>query len=152
MVTTNASNLQKIDNSTKTSVTVSQSTNPTKSETTQVIANGPLISSSSGTHTSVPSNGQMVQRVQTIQLPAQKQQMLKNIQSQIHTIAFRKSGTQSDQAILAKLYQEQAKILASGKVVSTTTHSVNSVSDPFLLKFEWLKFFYIYIYIYKEYI
>lgn len=128
MVAASAANLQKVDNSAKTSTTASLSTNPTKSESTQVIANGPLISSSAGAHASVPSNGQMVQRVQTIQLPAQKQQMLKNIQSQIHTIAFRKSGTPSDQAVLAKLYQEQAKILASGKVVSTTTHSVNSVS------------------------
>lgn len=129
MVAASAANLQKVDNSAKTSTTASLSTNPTKSESTQVIANGPLISSSAGAHASVPSNGQMVQRVQTIQLPAQKQQMLKNIQSQIHTIAFRKSGTPSDQAVLAKLYQEQAKILASGKVVSTTTHSVNSAAE-----------------------
>ncbi|XP_011342523.1 mucin-17 isoform X2 [Ooceraea biroi] len=129
MVTANTSNLQKVDNSTKTSTTVSQSTNPTKSESTQVIANGPLISSSAGSNASVPSNGQMVQRIQTIQLPAQKQQQLRHIQSQIQTIAFRKSGTQSDQAMLSKLYQEQAKIIASGKVVSTTTHSVNSAAE-----------------------
>lgn len=127
MVTANTPNLQKVDNSNKTN-TVSQSTNLTKSEPTQIIANGPLISSSAGSHVSVPSNGQMVQRVQTIQLPAQLQQSLKNIQSQIQAILSRKSGTSHDQTALAKLYQEQAKILASGKVVSTTTHSVNSVS------------------------
>lgn len=95
----------------------------------QIIANGPLICSSSGSHVPIPSNGQMVQRVQTIQLPAQKQQLLKNIQSQIQAILARKSGLQPDQALLTKLYQEQHKILASGKVVSTTTHPVNNVSE-----------------------
>ncbi|XP_011156187.1 mucin-17 isoform X1 [Solenopsis invicta] len=129
MVTTNTSNLQKVDHSNKTSTTVSHSTNLTKSEPTQIIANGPLVSSSAGSHVSVPSNGQMVQRVQTIQLPAQLQQSLKNIQSQIQAIISRKSGTPHDQTALAKLYQEQAKILASGKVVSTTTHSVNSTTE-----------------------
>lgn len=87
-----------------------------------------MLPTSLGNHLSIPSNGQMVQRVQTIQLPAQKQQLLKNIQSQIQAILTRKSGAQPDQTILTKLYQEQAKILASGKVVSTTTHSVSSVS------------------------
>jgi len=128
MVTANTSNLQKVDNSNKPNTTVSHSTNPTKSEPTQIIANGPLISSSTGGHVSVPSNGQMVQRVQTIQLPAQLQQSLKNIQSQIQALLARKSDTSHDQTTLTKLYQEQAKIIASGKVVSTTTHSVNSVS------------------------
>ncbi|XP_071553377.1 uncharacterized protein [Temnothorax nylanderi] len=123
------SNLQKVDHSNKINTTVSHSTNPTKSEPTQIIANGPLITSSAGSHVSVPSNGQMVQRVQTIQLPAQLQQSLKNIQSQIQALLSRKSGTSHDQTALAKLYQEQAKILASGKVVSTTTHSVNSTTE-----------------------
>jgi len=125
MVTANTSNLQKVDNSNKISTTVSH-TNLTKSEPIQIITNGPLVSTSAGSHVSVPSNGQMVQRVQTIQLPAQLQQPLKNIQSQIQALLSRKSGTSHDQ--LTKLYQEQTKILASGKVVSTTTHSVNSVS------------------------
>ncbi|XP_011873442.1 PREDICTED: mucin-17 isoform X2 [Vollenhovia emeryi] len=130
MVTANISNLQKVDNSNKTSTTVSHSTNPTKSEPTQIIANGPLMSSSAGSHVSVPSNGQMVQRmVQTIQLPVQFQPSLKNIQSQIQAFSSRKSGTPHDQAALAKLYQEQAKILANGKVVSTTTQSVNSTAE-----------------------
>lgn len=106
---------------------VSQNTNPAKSESAQVIANGPLVSSSASSHVSVPSNGQMVQRIQTIQLPAQKQQMLKNIQSQIQTILSRKSVTPSNPT-LRKLYEEQARILASGKIVSSTTHPVNSVS------------------------
>ncbi|XP_071640486.1 uncharacterized protein [Temnothorax longispinosus] len=123
------SNLQKVDHTNKINTTVSHSTNPTKSEPTQIIANGPLITSSAGSHVSVPSNGQMVQRVQTIQLPAQLQQSLKNIQSQIQALLSRKSGTSHDQTALAKLYQEQAKILASGKVVSTTTHSVNSTTE-----------------------
>lgn len=134
MVTANTSNLQKVDNSNKTSTTVSHSTNPTKSEPTQIIANGPIISSSTGSHVSVPSNGQMVQRVQTIQLPAHLQQQLKNIQSQIQALSSRKPGTSHDQAALTKLFQEQTKILASGKVVSTTTHSVNSVSTFELLQ------------------
>jgi len=125
MVTANTSNLQKVDNSNKISTTVSH-TNLTKNEPIQIITNGPLVSTSAGSHVSVPSNGQMVQRVQTIQLPAQLQQPLKNIQSQIQALLSRKSGTSHDQ--LTKLYQEQTKILASGKVVSTTTHSVNSVS------------------------
>ncbi|XP_076670521.1 uncharacterized protein LOC143369905 isoform X3 [Andrena cerasifolii] len=129
MISTNATSLQKIDNSNKANVVVSQSTNPIKSEATQIVTNGPVLPSSPGNHLSVPSNGQMVQRVQTIQLPAQKQQLLKNIQSQIQAILARKSGSQPDQTVLTKLYQEQAKILASGKIVSTTTHSVSSGSE-----------------------
>lgn len=106
---------------------VSQNANPAKSESTQVIANGPLVSSSASSHVSVPSNGQMVQRIQTIQLPAHKQQMLKNIQSQIQSLASRKSVS-SNNSTLRKLYEEQARIIASGKIVSSTTHPVNSVS------------------------
>jgi len=127
MVAANTSNLQKVDNLNKTNTLVSQTTNPVKSEPTQVIANGPLVSSSASSHVSVPSNGQMVQRIQTIQLPAQKQQMLKNIQSQIQSILSRKPVTPNNPT-LRKLYEEQAKILASGKIVSSTTHPVNSVS------------------------
>ncbi|XP_076764999.1 uncharacterized protein LOC143431976 isoform X4 [Xylocopa sonorina] len=122
MISTNTTNLQKIDNSNKVNTVVSQSTNPIKSESSQIVTNGPVLPSSPANHL-VPSNGQMVQRVQTIQLPAQTRQLLKNIQSQIQA---RKSGTQTDQTVLTKLYQQQAKILASGKVISTTTHSVSS--------------------------
>lgn len=106
---------------------VSQNANPAKSESTQVIANGPLVSSSASSHVSVPSNGQMVQRIQTIQLPAHKQQMLKNIHSQIQSLASRKSVS-SNNSTLRKLCEEQARIIASGKIVSSTTHPVNSVS------------------------
>ncbi|XP_078044101.1 uncharacterized protein LOC144473778 isoform X2 [Augochlora pura] len=129
MISTNTTNLHKVDNPSKTNAVVSQSTNLIKSESTQIVTNGPVLPPSPGSHLSVPSNGQMVQRVQTIQLPAQKQQMLKTIQSQIQAILARKSGSQPDQSVLTKLYQEQAKILASGKVVSTTTHSVSSGSE-----------------------
>ncbi|KAG7188110.1 hypothetical protein KM043_015958 [Ampulex compressa] len=125
----NLTNAQKVENSSKTGSGIHQNTNLVKSDTTQGVTNGPVLSSSCGGPVSVPSNGQMVQRVQTIQLPAQKQQLLKNIQSQIQAILTRKTGTQPDQAVLTKLYQEQAKILASGKVVSTTTHSVSSSSE-----------------------
>ena len=125
MVAANTSNLQKVDNPNKISTMVSQTTNPAKSESAQV--NGPLVSSSTGTHVSVPSNGQMVQRIQTIQLSAQKQQMLKTIQSQIQSFLSRRPVTQNSPT-LRKLYEEQAKILASGKIVSSTTHPVNSVS------------------------
>lgn len=128
MISTNTSNFQKADNSSKANTVASQSTNPVKSESSQIVTNGPVLPPSPGGHLSIPSNGQMVQRVQTIQLPAQKQQLLKNIQSQIQAILARKSGSQADQTVLTKLYQEQSKILASGKVVSTTTHSVSSVS------------------------
>lgn len=127
MVAANISNLQKVDNPNKTNTLVPQNTNPVKTEPAQVIANGPLVSSSASSHVSVPSNGQMVQRIQTIQLPVQKQQMLKNIQSQIQSILSRKPVTPNNPA-LKKLYEEQAKILASGKIVSSTTHPVNSVS------------------------
>ncbi|KAI4486578.1 hypothetical protein M0804_005948 [Polistes exclamans] len=125
-VTTSTSNLQKVDSINKVGNVICQNTNTSKSEPTQIIANGPLISSSSGSHVSIPSNGQMVQRVQTIQLPAHKQQLLKNIQSQIQNILARKSSQQSEPSALSKLYQEQQKILSSGKVVSTTTHPVNN--------------------------
>ncbi|XP_019884577.1 uncharacterized protein DDB_G0283357 isoform X5 [Camponotus floridanus] len=128
MVAANTSNLQKVDNPNKTNTLVSQTTNPVKSEPAQVIANGPLVSSSASSHVSVPSNGQMVQRIQTIQLPAQKQQMLKNIQSQIQSILSRKPVTPNNPT-LRKLYEEQAKILASGKIVSSTTHPVNSAAE-----------------------
>lgn len=140
--TTTQPSVQKVDNSNKTSNVMTQSTNTMKTETSHNIVNGPLTQSSSGNNLSVPSNGQMVQRVQTIQLPAQKQQMLKNIQSQIQAILSRKAGNNpSDQALLNKLHQEQAKILASGKIVSTTTHSVNNVSWNLFLLF----FFHIYL-------
>ena len=125
MVTANTSNLQKVDNSNKTNPTISHNTNLTKSESTQIITNGPLVSTSASSHVSVPSNGQMLQRVQTIQLPAQLQQSLKNIQSQIKAISSRKPH---DQTALNKLHKEQSKIISLGKVISTTTQSVNSVS------------------------
>ncbi|XP_050454959.1 uncharacterized protein LOC126853354 [Cataglyphis hispanica] len=129
MITTNTSNLQKVDNPNKTNTMVSQNANPAKSESTQVIANGPLVSSSASSHVSVPSNGQMVQRIQTIQLPAHKQQMLKNIHSQIQSLASRKSVS-SNNSTLRKLCEEQARIIASGKIVSSTTHPVNSAAEP----------------------
>lgn len=133
MISTNTTNLQKVDNSNKINTVVSQSTNPIKSESSQIITNGPVLPSSPGNHLSVPSNGQMVQRVQTIQLTAQKQQLLKNIQSQIQVILTRKPGSQPDQTVLTKLYQDQAKIVASGKVVGGATHHVSSVSLVILL-------------------
>ncbi|KAL6434540.1 hypothetical protein ACFW04_006126 [Cataglyphis niger] len=129
MITTNTSNLQKVDNPNKTNTMVSQNANPAKSESTQVIANGPLVSSSASSHVSIPSNGQMVQRIQTIQLPAHKQQMLKNIHSQIQSLASRKSVS-SNNSTLRKLCEEQARIIASGKIVSSTTHPVNSAAEP----------------------
>ncbi|XP_072743417.1 uncharacterized protein [Anoplolepis gracilipes] len=129
MVAANTSNLQKVDNPNKTNTMISQNTSPAKSEPAQVIANGPLVSSSASSHVSVPSNGQMVQRIQTIQLPAQKQQMLKTIQSQIQSILSRKPVTPNNPT-LRKLYEEQARILASGKIVSSTTHPVNSAAEP----------------------
>ncbi|XP_033297817.1 mucin-17 isoform X3 [Bombus bifarius] len=129
MISTNTTNLQKVDNSNKINTVVSQSTNPIKSESSQIITNGPVLPSSPGNHLSVPSNGQMVQRVQTIQLTAQKQQLLKNIQSQIQVILTRKPGSQPDQTVLTKLYQDQAKIVASGKVIGASTHHVSSGTE-----------------------
>ncbi|XP_033183636.1 uncharacterized protein LOC117153581 isoform X4 [Bombus vancouverensis nearcticus] len=129
MISTNTTNLQKVDNSNKINTVVSQSTNPIKSESSQIITNGPVLPSSPGNHLSVPSNGQMVQRVQTIQLNAQKQQLLKNIQSQIQVILTRKPGSQPDQTVLTKLYQDQAKIVASGKVIGASTHHVSSGTE-----------------------
>ncbi|XP_050470259.1 mucin-4-like isoform X4 [Bombus huntii] len=129
MISTNTTNLQKVDNSNKINTVVSQSTNPIKSESSQIITNGPVLPSSPGNHLSVPSNGQMVQKVQTIQLTTQKQQLLKNIQSQIQVILTRKPGSQPDQTVLTKLYQDQAKIVASGKVVGNATHHVSSGTE-----------------------
>lgn len=129
MVTANTSNVQKVDNSNKTNTTVSHNINLTKSESTPIITNGPLISTSAGGHVTVPSNGQVVHRVQTIQLPAQLQQSLKNIHLQIQAISARKSNTSSHDPVLAKLYQEQARIIASGKVVSTTTQPFTSTAE-----------------------
>ncbi|XP_033349429.1 mucin-17 isoform X1 [Bombus vosnesenskii] len=129
MISTNTTNLQKVDNSNKINTVVSQSTNPIKSESSQIITNGPVLPSSPGNHLSVPSNGQMVQRVQAIQLTTQKQQLLKNIQSQIQVILTRKPGSQPDQTVLTKLYQDQAKIVASGKVIGAASHHVSSGTE-----------------------
>ncbi|XP_015108448.1 uncharacterized protein LOC107035512 [Diachasma alloeum] len=80
--------------------------------------------------TQVPSNGQMVQRTSRyIQLPVQKQQMLKSIQTQIQTISSRKTNSPADQALLAKLYQEHNKIVARGKVVSTPSRTISTASE-----------------------
>lgn len=124
----NVTNIQKVDNLNKTITTVSQSTNPSKSEPTHIIVNGPLVTSSTGTHVSLPSNGQMVQRVpvKRITLPVQKHQMMTNIQAQIEAIMSRKSTTPADQTVLTKLQQERAKIIAAGKVIDL--NSINSVS------------------------
>ena len=119
---------QKMENATKPITFTSPSNEAVKTEPMQVAVNGPLTLPSQVPPTS-SSNNQVVQRFQTIQLPAQKQQMLKNIQAQIQTILARKTNTQSEQIVLSKLYQEQAKILASGKIISSTSHPVNSVSN-----------------------
>ncbi|XP_063980485.1 mucin-4-like isoform X2 [Diachasmimorpha longicaudata] len=80
--------------------------------------------------TQVPSNGQMVQRTpRYIQLPVQKQQMLKSIQAQIQSISSRKTNSPADQALLAKLYQEHNKIVASGKVVSAPSLTIPTASE-----------------------
>lgn len=102
-----------------------------KTENVQV--NGPLTSQSQIPPSSSSStNNQVVQRFQTIQLPAQKQKLLKNIQAEIQTILAHKTNSQSEQIILSKLYQEQAKILASGKIISSSPHPVSCVSIFFL--------------------
>ncbi|XP_029172480.1 mucin-17-like isoform X1 [Nylanderia fulva] len=131
IVGANTSNSQKVDNSNKTNTMVSQNTNPVKSEPTQVVANGPIVSSSAGSHVSIPSNGQMVQKIHTIQLSFPKQQILRSIQTQIQSILSRKPVLQNNQT-LNKLYEEQTKILNSGKIVSTITHPINSPAEPTL--------------------
>lgn len=79
---------------------------------------------------SVPSNGQMVQRTpRYIQLPVQKQQMLKSIQIQIQSISSRKTQTPAEQALLNKLYTEHMKIVESGKIVSAPSLTIPTASE-----------------------
>lgn len=127
--TTSTQKTSLCDNANKNNLGLtSQSVNLNKSELPQNAINGPLPQSVTNNQNLIPSNGQLVQRLQTIQLPAQKQQMLKSIQAQIQTILAHKPNSPAEQAILTKLYQEQTKILASGKVISSTPHPVSSVS------------------------
>lgn len=118
---------QKLENTTKPIGFTSPIADQIKSENVQVTVNGPS-QSPMPPSSSTSTNNQVVQRFQTIQLPAQKQQMLKTIQAQIQTILSRKTNSQSEQMVLSKLYQEQAKILASGKIISSSPHPVSCVS------------------------
>lgn len=127
-VVTATSVQQKLENATKPIGFTSPISDQIKSEPVQVPVNGPLTSQSQIPPSSTSSSNQVVQRFQTIQLPVHKQQMLKNIQAQIQTILARKTNSQSEQMVLSKLYQEQAKILASGKIISSSPHPVSCVS------------------------
>ncbi|XP_023245018.1 uncharacterized protein LOC106638105 isoform X2 [Copidosoma floridanum] len=97
-----------------------------KNESSHPVANGPVTSLSSSCQVPILSTGQVVQRVQTIQLDAQKQQLLASNQAQIKVIMARKNKSQADEATLQKLYQEQTRILASGKLISSTQHPITS--------------------------
>lgn len=99
------------------------------------VMNGPLRASSPNCQQSPTSTtgSQMMQRIQTIQLPFHKQQALRNIQAQIQGIIAKKPITPADQELLQKLSKDQAKILATGKVLSTTSHPISSVSVIFFV-------------------
>ncbi|XP_020712037.2 serine-rich adhesin for platelets isoform X2 [Athalia rosae] len=128
--TTTAQKTSICDNSNKSnSSLMPQSTNLNKMELPLISTNGPQPTSMPNNQNLITSNGQLVQRVQTIQLPAQKQQMLKSIQTQIQAILARKPNSQTEQASLTKLYQEQTRILASGKVISSTSHPVSTGTE-----------------------
>ncbi|RZF49214.1 hypothetical protein LSTR_LSTR010944 [Laodelphax striatellus] len=77
------------------------------------------LNSSPPTATADMVQGAALQRVQTIQLTPQKQQLLKAVQSQITMLQNRKSRTNAEQVALQKLFVEQQKILLSGKLVPT---------------------------------
>lgn len=126
-IVTAASLQQKLENATKPIGFTPPSSESIKTEPVQVAVNGPLTSTSQVPPTPTLNNPP-VQRFQTIQLPAQKQQALKNIQAQIQAILARKANTQPEQNLLSKLYQDQAKILASGKIISSSPHPICSVS------------------------
>ncbi|XP_015523194.1 protein PF14_0175 isoform X1 [Neodiprion lecontei] len=108
---------------------MAQSTNSNKSELPPTSTNGSVVSPMPNNQNLILPNGQLVQRVQTIQLPVQKQQMLKNIQAQIQAILAHKPNNQAEQLALTKLYHEQSRIFASGKVISSTSHPVSSGAE-----------------------
>ncbi|XP_050543090.1 uncharacterized protein LOC126906555 [Daktulosphaira vitifoliae] len=74
------------------------------------------------------------QRVKTIQLTPQKQQLLKSIQNQISALGAKKFRTNNEQMILQKLFNEQQKILQCGKIVPTlsgqNSQGITYVSTP----------------------
>ncbi|XP_044742638.1 putative uncharacterized protein DDB_G0286901 [Chrysoperla carnea] len=101
--------------------------NTTSNITTSNITNNNMLNSN--------NNGQVLQRVQTIQLTPQKQQQLKNIQLQIQTLNNRLQQLQQQSIVgtpdnnstqtmneiqlqLQRLFNEQTKILATGKLLS----------------------------------
>ena len=68
--------------------------------------------------TSPPNHVQPPQKVQAIQLTPQKQQHLRNIQLQMHTLNARLTpGDSEGRNALKLLIQEQQKILATGKLL-----------------------------------
>ncbi|XP_063230513.1 mucin-2 [Bacillus rossius redtenbacheri] len=65
------------------------------------------------------SNNSIIQKVHTIQLTPQNQKHLKAVQMQIEVLQSRKQLLTSEQESLQRLYDEQKRILATGKVVPT---------------------------------
>lgn len=80
------------------------------------------------------ANSGVVQRVQTIQLTSQKQQHLKTIQTQISVLSSKKVRTSAEQMAIQRLFNEQQKILLSGKIIPTVpgqnSNSLTFVSTP----------------------
>jgi len=74
------------------------------------------------------------QRVKTIQLTPQKQQLLKAVQNQISALSAKKYRTSSEQTALQRLFNEQQKILQCGKIVPTVSgqnsQGITYVSTP----------------------
>ncbi|XP_069693632.1 mucin-2-like isoform X3 [Periplaneta americana] len=74
----------------------------------------------------------IIQKVQTIQLTPQNQKHLKAVQLQIQSVTGKRVLTPADQAALHRLYDEQQRILLTGKVVPTIPgqHAVGLPLNP----------------------
>ncbi|XP_046400804.1 trithorax group protein osa-like isoform X7 [Ischnura elegans] len=82
----------------------------------------PVTSSSSSSPSGMVVGGQsgIIQRVQTIQLTAQKQQQLREVQQQLQTLTSRKGPRSAqDNIAIQHLYLQQQRILLTGKIVPT---------------------------------
>ncbi|XP_058805470.1 serine-rich adhesin for platelets-like isoform X2 [Phymastichus coffea] len=127
--TTSASSQVKSEPPNKMINFLAQVVDSNKNESPQLVTvNGPLTALSPGQMPTL-APGQVVHRVQTIQLSAQKQQLLSSNQAQIRTLQARKNLSQADQLMIAKLFQEQARILASGKIIGNSQHPISSDSE-----------------------
>ncbi|PNF31311.1 hypothetical protein B7P43_G11553 [Cryptotermes secundus] len=94
-------------------------------------AGGNTVSSTAAQATAVGMQS-IIQKVQTIQLTPQNQKHLKAVQMQIQSVTSKRVLTSTDQAALHRLYDEQQRILLTGKVVPTIPgqHAVGLPLNP----------------------